>query len=74
LKITEGLESPYLKAVAIERWLSESFVYTLTPGDVPRQDFVEFLETGTGYCEYYASAMTVLSRCAVFRPLFTATE
>jgi transglutaminase-like putative cysteine protease len=65
-EITEGITSPYLKAVAIENWLSDNFVYTLTPGEVPEgDDFVEyFLKTGKGYCEYYASAMTVLARCA----------
>ncbi len=65
-EITQGSSSPYLKAVALERWLSENSAYTLTPGDVPEgRDFVDyFLETGEGYCEYYASAMTVLARCA----------
>ena len=63
--ITEGIESPYLKAVAIEKWLSINSSYTLTPGEVPEgKDFVQhFLDTGLGYCEYYASAMTVLARC-----------
>jgi transglutaminase-like putative cysteine protease len=63
--ITKGIESPYMKAVAIEKWLSLNSSYTLTAGEVPEgKDFVQhFLETGTGYCEYYASAMTVLARC-----------
>lgn len=40
--------------------------YTLTPGDPPEEeDFVAFfLEDGRGYCVYFASAMTVLARCA----------
>ena len=51
--------------MAIENWLSDNFSYTLTPGDVPEgKDFVQhFLDTGEGYCEYYASAMTVFARC-----------
>jgi len=65
VRITEGLESPYQKALAIETWLSETCVYTLTPGNPPQEgDFVEhFLNTREGYCVYYASAMTVLARC-----------
>jgi transglutaminase-like putative cysteine protease len=64
--ITAGANSPYEKAMAINNWLSENCVYTLTPGDVPEdRDFVDyFLETREGYCTYFASAMTVLARCA----------
>lgn len=63
-EITEGIDSPYLKAVAIESWLAENCKYTLTPGNPPDGvDFVaHFLETREGYCAYYASAMTVLAR------------
>lgn len=65
-QITAGAASPYEKARAIENWLSENCEYTLSPGDVPEgRDFVDyFLETGKGYCTYYASAMTVMARCA----------
>ncbi len=65
-EITQGYTTPYQKALAIERWLSENFTYTLTPGAPPEdRDFVDyFLETRKGYCVYYASAMTVLARCA----------
>lgn len=64
--ITSHAVSPYQKAAAIERWLSQNCRYTLTPGSPPiDRDFVDyFLETREGYCVYYASAMAVLSRCA----------
>lgn len=64
--ITADADTPYEKARAIENWLSENCVYTLTPGDVPDgRDFVDyFLETRQGYCTYFASAMTILARCA----------
>ena len=64
--ITAGYHTPYEKALAIERWLAANCAYTLTPGDPPEgQDFVaHFLQTREGYCVYYASAMTVLARCA----------
>lgn len=63
-EITEGIDSPYLKAEAIEKWLAENCTYTLTPDVPPRnEDFVDhFLKTREGYCVYYASAMTVLAR------------
>lgn len=64
-EITDGAFSPYEKALAIKAWLAENCTYTLTPGGIPEgRDFVEyFLETKQGYCTYYASAMTILSRC-----------
>ncbi|MBN1891972.1 MAG: transglutaminase domain-containing protein [Clostridiales bacterium] len=63
-EITDGIDSPYLKALAIEKWLAENCEYTLTPGDPPENvDFVaHFLETRKGYCTYYASAMSILAR------------
>ena len=65
-EITQGCATPYERALAIERWLHKNCTYTLTPGTPPEdRDFVDyFLETRKGYCVYYASAMTVLSRCA----------
>ncbi len=65
-EMTQDCNTPYEKAEAIEAWLQKNCTYTLSPGDPPPdQDFVEhFLEKREGYCVYYASAMTVLSRCA----------
>ena len=56
--------SPFLKATAIAQWLGENFYYTLTPVTPPEGvDFVaHFLETGEGYCTYYATAMAVMAR------------
>ncbi|MCL2486881.1 MAG: transglutaminase-like domain-containing protein, partial [Oscillospiraceae bacterium] len=64
--ITKGIDSPFLKARAISRWLAANAEYTLTPDMPPDgEDFVaHFLETREGYCVYYASAMAVLARCA----------
>ncbi|MCL2351061.1 MAG: transglutaminase domain-containing protein [Firmicutes bacterium] len=61
-----GFASPYLKARAISKWLSENASYTLTPDTPPEgADFTaHFLETKEGYCVYFATAMTVLARCA----------
>lgn len=65
-QITESCHTPYEKALAIENWLSDNCVYTLSPGNPPEdEDFVAaFLQKKQGYCAYFASAMTVLSRCA----------
>lgn len=66
LELTADSRSPYAKAIALRDWLSENCTYTLTPGPTdPEQDFVaEFLTERQGYCTYYASALTVLCRCA----------
>jgi len=63
--ITSGIESPYMKASAVSRWLAENNEYTLNP-EIPPEgvDFTAyFLESREGYCVYYATAMTVLARC-----------
>lgn len=66
LKITKGMKSPYEKARAIEHWLAENCAYTLEPAMPPEEsDFVaHFLDTREGYCTYFASAMSVMARCA----------
>lgn len=58
--------TPYQKACTIADWLEENCSYSLTPEEPPEDaDFVEwFLKTREGYCTYYASAMTVMARCA----------
>lgn len=56
--------SPYAKAVALEAFFQQGFVYTLSPMQQSEQDdFVaSFLETRTGYCVHFASAMVVMAR------------
>lgn len=63
--ITQRYTTPYQKAAALCDWLSQNCTYTLSPEPLPDgRDFVDFfLETREGYCVYYASAMTVFSRC-----------
>ncbi|MGI6563093.1 MAG: transglutaminase-like domain-containing protein [Clostridia bacterium] len=60
-----GADNRYDMAKAIESYLRENYIYTLSPGPVPAgRDFTEyFLFTGKGgYCTYYATAMTVMLR------------
>lgn len=66
MELTADCRSPYEKAAALRDYLSENCDYTLTPGPAPEgRDFVaDFLTERRGYCTYYASALTVLCRCA----------
>lgn len=63
--ITKNESNNYDKVKAIEEYLANHYYYTLKPG-IPRvdKDFVDqFLFEGKkGYCTYFASAMTVLTR------------
>jgi transglutaminase-like putative cysteine protease len=56
-------ETPYDKAVAIERWLEENKRYSLAverPGGDIADSFL--FEMDAGYCTYYATTMVVLLR------------
>jgi transglutaminase-like putative cysteine protease len=56
--------SNYEKAVAVERYLSTRFAYTLElPSSVPADPLAHFLfERKRGHCEYFASSMAVMLR------------
>lgn len=65
-EITAGCTTDYDKLVAIEKYVSENYEYTLEPGDVPEgYDTVDYFlfESKKGYCTHFASAMAVLARC-----------
>ena len=60
-----GSESnPYLRALAIERYLSTRYQYTLQlPSQPPADPIAYFLFTRRrGHCEYFASSMAILLR------------
>ncbi|GAA4845968.1 transglutaminaseTgpA domain-containing protein [Paenibacillus vulneris] len=64
--ITKNAPTPYDKAKAIEKYLRENYPYTNKP-DLSKgrsKDFVDrfLFEIKEGYCDYYSSAMAVLSR------------
>lgn len=66
LELTATQETPYDRALAIERYLRQ-IPYTLDVERAPRgRDLVDFFlfDERRGYCDYYASAMTVLARAA----------
>ncbi len=62
--ITAQAPSNYEKAVAMERYLSTHFSYTLElPSTVPTDPLAHFLfERKKGHCEYFASSMAVMLR------------
>ena len=63
-EITSGSTNDAQAVLKLAQYLARNTTYSLNPAIPPAdQDFVaHFLETKTGYCTYYASAMTVLSR------------
>ena len=67
MELTQSASNAADKALAIEHWLRNNCVYTLTP-DYPDEsrDFVSqfVLDGREGYCSYFASAMTVMCRIA----------
>ena len=67
MRVIDGAENPWDRAVAIMRYLRENMRYTLQPDTPPRgRDFVShfLLDSREGYCSYYASAMAVMGRIA----------
>lgn len=63
-ELTAELESPYDKAVAIERYLRRIPYTEEIPGPEVGQDGVEYFlfDEVQGYCDYYSSAMVVMLR------------
>ncbi|MBA2470140.1 MAG: hypothetical protein H0V37_12110 [Chloroflexia bacterium] len=63
--VTSASESPYDKARTIEQYLRSTIIYDETVSEPPEDaDIVDYLlfERQRGYCEYSASAMTVMLR------------
>jgi len=66
-KATRGAETPYEKALAIQKYLQTHYRYTLDVKEPPDGvDFAAWFLLGEkeGYCTYFATAMTVLCRIA----------
>ena len=64
--LTTGEATPYDRAAAIEAYLRR-FPYSLdVPAPPPGRDAADYFlfDLKKGYCDYYATAMTVLSRAA----------
>lgn len=66
LNLTSAALTPYDRALAIENYL-RTFPYTLdVPSPPPGRDVSDYFlfDLKRGYCDYYATAMVVLSRAA----------
>lgn len=66
-QITQNCATTMEKVDAVKAWLGKNCTYTLGPKQPPGgQDFVDYFlfSSRAGYCEHFASAMTVLLRCA----------
>ncbi len=66
-ELTEGLDSPFLKAQSIERYLRQ-YEYDLDvnepPGNVDDLADYFLFELRRGYCDYYTTAFIILARLA----------
>lgn len=67
-KVCDGAESDYEKLKKIEEWL-RTFDYSETPGELPEyldseSAFLDYflLESKTGYCVHFATALALLAR------------
>ncbi len=66
-RATDGLETPYEKALALQNYLRRNYRYSLDVQEPPDDvDFIAWFLIGEkqGYCTYFASAMTMLCRIA----------
>lgn len=64
-KITEGAQTPYAKARALENYLLKNYAYSVNVDYPPaNRDFVSYflLDSKKGFCSYFASAMAVMAR------------
>ena len=65
-ELTDPEPTPYLRALAIEHYLSSRYGYTLQlPSRTPEDPVADFLfDRRRGHCEYFASSMAILLRSA----------
>lgn len=66
-EITKGMTDERQKAAAISAWLQKNCTYTLSPQQPWfGQDFTDFFlfSSRQGYCEHFATAMTLLLRAS----------
>lgn len=61
-EITEGKNSDYEKALAIEDYLRRNYTYSKEADNSQTDDVIDYFlfESKTGYCMHYASAMVIL--------------
>ena len=62
--ITGGIEGYYQKAAAIQEYLQNEYLYSLSPGTAEDGDQLSYFlfDAKKGYCSYFAFSMTLLCR------------
>ncbi len=64
LKVTAGAQTPYDKAVAVQNYLQDNYIYLLNveraSDQTPLEDFL--FRTKAGHCQHLATAMAVMLR------------
>ena len=63
-RVTEGLETPYDKVVAILFYLRDSYYYSLKPGVAADGNQLHYFlfDAKKGYCSYFAFSMALMCR------------
>ncbi len=63
-RVTQGAETAYDKAIALESYLRQFRYSTRVKQPPPDRDWVDYMlfESKEGYCDYYAAAMAVMLR------------
>jgi len=64
-ELTEGIDEPYRKAIALRDYLRSNYEYSIDVPVVPmHKEFVEYFlfEEKQGYCTYFASALAIMLR------------
>ncbi len=65
LEVTASAESPYERALALQRWFTREGDFTYSTGVPSGADgdyLANFLDERVGYCEQFAGAMAVMAR------------
>jgi len=63
LRVTRSGETPFDKAVLLQRWFHREFTYSLEPAPPSRLSDLElFLHDREGYCEQFAATMALMTR------------
>ncbi|GAA0954532.1 DUF3488 and transglutaminase-like domain-containing protein [Actinocorallia libanotica] len=62
-KVTAKGDTPFDRAVLLQRWFHREFTYSLEPAPPSRvSDLMAFLRDREGYCEQFAATMALMTR------------
>jgi transglutaminase-like putative cysteine protease len=62
-QVTDGLATPYAKALALQNWFRDNFTYSLNVPPGHNEDaMLHFLAVQRGYCEQFAGTYAAMAR------------